>query len=58
VAGRYAVVLPRRAGVRGQVDPLPDRVQAPLEPPREPITGDSHAHLFVPLDALASELSY
>ena len=41
-----------------QVDPLPDRDPAPLEPPSEPITGDSHAHLIAPLDALAGELGY
>jgi antirestriction protein ArdC len=43
---------------RSQVDPLPDREPTPLEPPREPITGDSHAHLIGPLDALAAELGY
>jgi antirestriction protein ArdC len=41
---------------RGQVDPRPDRDQAPLQPPREPITGDSQAHLLEPLETLASEL--
>jgi hypothetical protein len=43
---------------RAQVDPLPDRDQAPLEPLREPITGDSHARLLEPLEALACELGY
>jgi hypothetical protein len=43
---------------RSQVDPLPDRDPAPLEPPSEPITGDSHGHLIAPLDALAGELGY
>jgi hypothetical protein len=41
---------------RGQVDPRPDRDQAPLQPPREPITGDSQAHLLEPLETLTSEL--
>jgi hypothetical protein len=43
---------------RRQVDALPDREQAPLEPPREPITGDSHAQLLEPLETLAAELGY
>jgi hypothetical protein len=43
---------------RSQVDPLPDREPTPLEPPSEPITGDSHAHLLGPLRALADELGY
>jgi antirestriction protein ArdC len=37
---------------------LPDRDPVPLEPPRQPITGDSHAHLFEPLERLAGELGY
>jgi hypothetical protein len=43
---------------RSQVEPLPDRDGAPLEPPSAPITGDSHAHLIPSLDALAAELGY
>ena len=43
---------------RSQVDALPDRDPAPLEPPREPITGNSHAHLIPPLDVLAGELGF
>jgi N-terminal domain of anti-restriction factor ArdC len=41
-----------------QTDPLPDVDQLPLEPPCEPLTGDSHAQLFEPLRKLASELGY
>ena len=41
-----------------QTDPLPDAEPAPLEPPDEPITGDSHAHLIPSLEQLASELDY
>ncbi len=29
-----------------------------LEPPREPLTGDSHAHLLAPLQAFAESLGY
>jgi antirestriction protein ArdC len=43
---------------RGQVDPLPDCEPAPLEPPREPITGDSHAHLLGPLETFVAELGH
>lgn len=28
----------------------------PLDPPRQPLTGDSHAHLLVPLRAFAESL--
>jgi hypothetical protein len=41
-----------------QTDPLPDTEPIALEPPREPITGDSHAHLLPPLHALAAELFF
>lgn len=41
---------------RGQVEPGED--PTPLEPPREPIEGDSHAHLLEPLQDLARELGY
>jgi len=41
-----------------QTDPLPDVEQLPLEPPSEPLTGDSHAHLLEPLARLAAELGY
>jgi hypothetical protein len=33
---------------RAQVAPIDGVEQAPLEPPREPLTGDSHAHLLAP----------
>src|SRR3954468_14172546 len=39
-------------------DPLPDREPVPLAPPSEPITGDSHRHLIVPLIAHAATLGY
>ena len=41
-----------------QTDPLPGVEQLPLEPPCEPLTGDSHAHLLEPLGKLAAELGY
>ncbi len=41
-----------------QTDPLPGVEQLPLEPPREPLTGDSHAHLLEPLGELATQLGY
>jgi antirestriction protein ArdC len=37
---------------------LPDREPVPLEPPRQAITGDSHAALLEPLERLAGELGY
>jgi hypothetical protein len=41
-----------------QTDPLPDTEPVPLEPPSEPINGDSHAHLLPHLEQLARELGY
>lgn len=41
-----------------QTDPLPGRDPIALEPPREPISGDSHARLLTPLENLAAELGY
>lgn len=41
-----------------QVEVLPGRDPAPLSPPAQPIIGDSHAHLLVPLTRLAGELGY
>jgi hypothetical protein len=43
---------------RSQVDPLDGRDQAPLEPPSQPLTGDSHARLLTPAAKLARELGY
>lgn len=43
---------------RAQVCPLDGRDPAPLEPPCRPLTGDSHGHLLVPLERLASELEF
>jgi len=41
-----------------QVAPLPCGEAVPLEPPREPLTGDSHAHLLPRLRAFARSLGY
>lgn len=41
-----------------QVEPLPGGAPAPLEPPREPLTGDSHAHLLPRLVAFCESLGY
>ena len=41
-----------------QTDPLPGTEPVPLEPPEQPVDGDSHAHLLEPLIALAGELGY
>jgi hypothetical protein len=38
---------------RAQVDPIAGREQAPLGPPSESLTGDSHAHLLAPMQAFA-----
>jgi hypothetical protein len=40
-----------------QTDPLPDKEPVSLDSPCHPI-GDSHAHLALPLEALAGELGY
>lgn len=39
-------------------DALPGKEPIPLEPPSQPLTGDSHAHLIDPLTSLAAELGY
>jgi hypothetical protein len=41
-----------------QTDVLPGAVQVALEPPHEPLTGDSHAHLLAPLCGFAKSLGY
>jgi hypothetical protein len=41
-----------------QTEPLPGTEPVPLEPPSQPITGDSHAHLLDPLKHLAGELGF
>lgn len=43
---------------RAQVTPIDGVEQAPLEPPCEPLTGDSHAHLLGPLRAFAESLGF
>jgi hypothetical protein len=41
-----------------QVEPLPSGEPTPLEPPSQPLTGDSHAHLTAPTVAFAESLGY
>jgi hypothetical protein len=41
-----------------QTAPLPGVEPAPLDPPRAPIEGDSHAELLAPLEAFAGGLGY
>ncbi len=43
---------------RRQVDVLPEGEPTPLEPPSEPLTGDSHAHLIEPMVAFAASLCF
>jgi hypothetical protein len=43
---------------RCQVEPLEGREPAPLEPPSQPLTGDSHAHLVEPAAAFARSLGF
>jgi N-terminal domain of anti-restriction factor ArdC len=41
-----------------QTDPLPGVDPAPLEPPCEPLSGDSHRHLLERLQAFAREIDF
>lgn len=41
-----------------QVQPLPSGQPTPLQPPSQPLTGDSHAHLIAPTIAFAESLGY
>jgi hypothetical protein len=41
-----------------QTDILPGAEPAALEPPHQPLTGDSHAHLLAPLSRFAESLGY
>jgi hypothetical protein len=43
---------------RRQVSPIEGVAQAPLEPPREPLTGDSHRHLLERLQAFAPTIGF
>ncbi len=43
---------------REQVAPLPNGTPTPLEPPCQPVTSDSHAHLIEPLVAFAESLGH
>jgi hypothetical protein len=43
---------------RSQVGPLDGVEHTPLEPPCEPLTGDSHAHLLAPLRAFTESLGF
>lgn len=41
-----------------QTGPLPGVEPAPVDPPSEPVSGDSHAHLLAPLEQHATKLGY
>jgi hypothetical protein len=41
-----------------QTEPIPGRQPIPIQPPVQPITGDSHAELLTPLENFAAELAY
>ena len=41
-----------------QTEPLPGVEPVSLEPPRKPLTGDSHAHLIEPMVAFAGSLGF
>ncbi len=41
-----------------QTEPLPGKKPLPLQPPAEPVEGNSHAHLIGPLQLLAAQLGY
>lgn len=43
---------------RSQVEPLDGVEPTPLEPPCEPLTGDSHAHLLAPMRAFTESLGF
>ena len=43
---------------RAQVDEIPGARPTPLEPPCEPLSGDSHVHLVDPLLAFAAKLGF
>ena len=43
---------------RSQVDPIPGETPTPLDAPCEPLSGDSHARLLVPLEVLADSLGF
>jgi hypothetical protein len=43
---------------RSQVAPIDGTSQAPLEPPSDPLTGDSHGHLIDPMQAFVESLGF
>lgn len=43
---------------RSQVDPIDGVQQAPVQPPCEPLSGDSHAQMIAPMQAFAESLGY
>jgi hypothetical protein len=49
---------PTGRDVRSAVAPIDGVEQAPLEPPCEPLTGDSHQYLIAPLRAFAESLGF
>ena len=49
---------PCRSSTAARSTPLDGRQPAPLEPPSQPLTGDSHAHLLEPAAAFARSFGY
>jgi len=43
---------------RSQVAPLPGGKPTPLDPPCEPLTGDSHTHLLAPMQTFTESLDF
>jgi len=43
---------------RAQVDPIEGREQAPVGPPCEPLTGDSHTRLLAPMRSFVESLGF
>lgn len=43
---------------RSQVAPIEAVDRTPLEPPSEPLAGDSHAHLLAPMQAFTESLGF
>jgi hypothetical protein len=43
---------------RSQVDPIEGTEQAPLDPPCEPLPGDTHVHLLAPMQAFTESIGF